>query len=41
MTDLRLKAFETIGYVQKNDGGWIDEVKEQRADLLRKIRERL
>ena len=41
MTDLRLKAFETIGYVQEHDGGWIDEVKEQRADLLRKIRERL
>ena len=41
MTDLRLKAFETIRYIQKHDGGWIDEVKEQRADLLRKIRERL
>lgn len=41
MVDLKLKAFETIEYVQEHDGGWIDEIKEQRADLLRKIRERL
>lgn len=41
MIDLRLKAFETIRYVQKHDGGWIDEIKEQRADLLRKIENRL
>lgn len=41
MTDLRLKAFETIRYIQKHDSGWIDEVKEQRADLLRKIENRL
>lgn len=41
MTDLRLKAFETIRYIQKHDGGWIDEVKERRADLLRKIENRL
>lgn len=41
MTDLRLKAFETIKYVQKHDGGWIDKVKEQRVDLLRKIENRL
>lgn len=41
MTDLRLKAFETIGYVQEHDGGWIDEVKEQRVGLLRKIENRL
>ena len=37
MTDLKLKAFHTIKYVQEHDGGWIDKVKEQRADLLRKI----
>lgn len=41
ITDLRLKAFETIRYVQKHDGGWIDEVKGQRVDLLRKIENRL
>lgn len=41
MTDLRLKAFEVIRYVQKHDGGWIDEVKEQRVDLLRQIENRL
>ena len=41
MIDLRLKAFEMIRYIQKHDGGWIDEVKEQRADLLRKIENRL
>ncbi len=41
MTDLRLKAYEMIRYVQKHDGGWIDEVKEQRVDLLRKIENRL
>ena len=41
MTDLKLKAFKTIKYVQEHDGGWIDKVKEQRADLLRKIGERL
>ena len=41
MTDLRLKAFEAIGYVQEHDGGWIDEVKEQRVGLLRKIENRL
>lgn len=41
MTDLRLKAFETIRYVQKYDGGWVDEVKEQRANLLRRIENRL
>ena len=41
MTDLILKAFETIRYIQKHDGGWLDEVKEQRADLLRKIENRL
>lgn len=41
MTELRLKSFETIRYVQKHDGGWVDEVKEQRADLLRRIENRL
>lgn len=41
MTDLRLKAFETIRYVMKHDDGWIDRVKKQRADLLRKIENRL
>lgn len=41
MTDLRLKAYEMIRYVQKHDGGWIDEVKEQRVDILRKIENRL
>lgn len=41
IAELRLKAFETIRYVQKHDGGWIDEVKEQRADLLRSIENRL
>lgn len=41
MTNLRLKAFEVIRYVQKHDGGWIDEVKEQRVDLLRQIENRL
>lgn len=41
ITDLRLKAFEVIRYVQKHDGGWIDEVKEQRVDLLRQIENRL
>lgn len=40
-TELRLKAYETIRYVQKHDGGWIDEIKEQRANLLRKIENRL
>ena len=41
MTDLRLKAFETIRYIQKHDEGWIEEVREQRADLLRKIENRI
>lgn len=41
MTDLRLKAFEAIRYVQEHDGGWIDELKEQMVDLLRKIENRL
>ena len=41
MTDLRLKAFEAIRYVQEHDGGWIDELKEQRVGLLRKIENRL
>lgn len=41
MMDLRLKAFEMIRYIQKHDGGWIDEVKKQRADLLKKIENRL
>lgn len=41
MTDLRLKAFEMIRYIQKHDGGWIDGVKKQRADLLKKIENRL
>ena len=41
MTNLRSKAFEVIRYVQKHDGGWIDEVKEQRVDLLRQIENRL
>lgn len=40
-TELRLKAYETIRYVQKHDGGWIDKIKEQRANLLRKIENRL
>lgn len=34
-------SFEAIGYVQEHDGGWIDEVKEQRVGLLRKIENRL
>lgn len=41
MTDLRLKAFEMIKYIQKHDGGWIGGAKKQRADLLRKIENRL
>ena len=41
MTDLRLKAFETIRYVQEHDGGWIDEVKERRMNLLMEIKERI
>jgi hypothetical protein len=41
MIDLRLKAFEMIRYIQKHDGGWIGGVKKQRADLLKKIENRL
>jgi hypothetical protein len=41
ITELRLKAFETIRYIQKHDNGWVDEVKEQRANLLRRIENRL
>lgn len=41
MTDLKLKAFETIEYVQEHDGGWIDEIKEQRMNLLMEIKERI
>lgn len=41
IAELRLKAFKTIRHVQKHDGGWIDEVKEQRVDLLRRIENRL
>ena len=41
MTDLRLKAYEMIRYVQKHDDGWIDEIKEQRVSLLIKIENRL
>ena len=41
MIDLRLKAFETIEYVQEYDGGWIDELKEQRMNLLMGIKERI
>lgn len=41
MADLKLKAFETIEYVQEHDGGWIDEIKEQRMNLLMEIKERI
>lgn len=41
MTDLRLKALEKIKYIQKYDNGWIDRVKEQRANLLNEIENRL
>lgn len=41
MIDLRLKAFKMIKYIQEHDGGWISGVKKQRADLLRKIENRL
>lgn len=41
MIDLRLKAFEMIRYIQKHDSGWIGGVKKQRADLLKKIENRL
>ena len=41
MVDLKLKAFETIEYVQEHDGGWIDEIKEQRMNLLMEIKERI
>ncbi len=41
MADLKLKAFETIEYVQEHDGGWIDKIKEQRMNLLMEIKERI
>lgn len=41
MENLILKALETIEYVQEHDGGWVDELKEQREDLLRRIKSRL
>lgn len=41
MADLKLKAFETIEYVQEHDGGWIDKIKKQRMNLLMEIKERI
>lgn len=41
MTDLKSKALEKIRYIQKYDSGWIDRVKEQRANLLNEIENRL
>lgn len=41
IADLKLKAFETMEYVQEHDGGWIDKIKEQRMNLLMEIKERI
>lgn len=41
MIDLKLKALEKIRYIQRYDNGWIDRVKEQRANLLNEIENRL
>ena len=41
MNDLLLKAIHTIKYIKKHDGGWVEEVKEQRMELLNTIEKRL
>lgn len=41
MIDLKLKALEKIRYIQRYDNGWIDRVKEQQANLLNEIENRL
>lgn len=41
MNDLLLKAIHTIKYIKKHDGGWVEEVKEQRIELLNTIEKRL
>ena len=41
MNDLLLKAIHTIKYIKEHDGGWVEEVKEQRMELLNTIEKRL
>ena len=36
MTDLRLKAFEMIKYIQKHDGGWIGGAKKAKSRFVEK-----